>query len=346
MKSLIKKKVSIFYLPLTMIGTYLVSYFFIRATISTPSASGSINSTTKETASVSPSQCDYTIRRLDGFTFIRPLLFVEQNCESSRYLGLKADIENLINEFKANNEVTSASVYFRDLRRSEWVSYNDTEKYYPGSLMKLVLLIAYLREDEMMPGTLDKHMTLARPVSTDKHPVYLSKSIEIGKSYPVRELLRYMISYSDNNAAYLLAENVNQTIFTKTITDMGMDAPAMNALNYPVTAHQYSYFMRTVYNSSYLSINHSEFAAELLSTCDFTRGFTAGMPAETKMIHKFGESGDPSGQQLHESGIIYINDDAYLLTVMTKGKDMQQLPEVIRSIASLVYQHISAEPGT
>jgi len=341
MKFLFEKKISLFYLVVVVAVCCLLVYLTFKSSLFAkdnrqlhPAKSGS---NAPQPAVV----CDYNFVRLDGYEYIRPLLFVESDCESQRYAPLKADIDRKVQELKQTDQLLSVSVYFRDLKSSEWISYNDTEKYFPGSLMKLVLLIAYLKEDESQPGILQKQLTFNTKFNSDKHPVFLSKSIEFGKTYSVKELLRYMISYSDNSASYLLAINVDQQIFTKVITDLGMSAPSLDAMNYPITARAYSYFMRTVYNSTYLSMSHSEFAAELLSTCDFTQGFVQGLPQDVKIIHKFGEAGDMNVHQLHESGIIYLLNKPYLLTVMTKGKDVEKLPEVLSTISSTVYQDVS-----
>ena len=96
--------------------------------------------------------------------------------------------------------------------------------------------------------------------------------------------------------------------------------------------------MRALYNGSYLNKENSEIGAELLSQCDFKRGLIAGLPQGTKVAHKFGESGKINEQHLSESAIIYINNSAYVLTVMTSGKDYKKLPEIIKEISANVYQ--------
>ena len=82
----------------------------------------------------------------------------------------------------------------------------------------------------------------------------------------------------------------------------------------------------------------SEIATKLLSQCDFKEGMLAGLPINTKVAHKFGESGTPQEQQLSESAIIYLNDNPYAITIMTKGKDYKQLPQIIKEISNATYQ--------
>lgn len=58
------------------------------------------------------------------------------------------------------------------------------------------------------------------------------------------------------------------------------------------------------------------------------------------MAHKFGEALDPQGLQLHETGIVYLGNDPYLITVMTKGRDVHQLPQVLSTISRYVFDEM------
>ena len=51
---------------------------------------------------------------------------------------------------------------------------------------------------------------------------------------------------------------------------------------------------------------------------------------------------DSTGKQLHESGLIYLNNTTYLLTVMTKGQNSELLPSVISDISREVYEYLKA----
>ena len=112
-------------------------------------------------------------------------------------------------------------------------------------------------------------------------------------------------------------------------------------MDYPISAREYTLFMRCLYNATYLTIPNSEYATELLSTCDFTNGFSKGFPLKTKMAHKFGEARFGDEHELHESGIIYINNKAFVITIMTRGKNFDKLPEIIQQSSAIIYQYIS-----
>jgi beta-lactamase class A len=188
---------------------------------------------------------------------------------------------------------------------------------------------------------LDKKLIIDSKKDFIPNQTFNSKQIEFGKPYTIRELMKYMIAYSDNNATYLLNKNVDLKLFKKIFTDLNLAPIDLNNKNFKMNVKDYSMFIKIIYNSSLLSIDHSEFAAELLAQCDFKEGMVKGLPEGIKIAHKFGEMGDATSRQLHETGIIYIKNTPFLLTIMTKGYDVKKLPTVISEITKLTYQGLT-----
>lgn len=335
-KSFLFKKIPVYFLLITALGVSAVTYFIAGNT-------GAADDTEISQAVSTDPACSNKPVRMTGYNFVKPLLFTDNPCEANNYYSLKSSIELKFAQFKQQGVIETAALYFRDFQTTEWMSINPDEKFSPGSLLKVPELITFLKMEERKPGILKevcKVNTLPGAVP-DKNPVFLSKSIQAGKSYTTDELLRYMISYSDNNATILLNNRMDAGIFEKVFTDIGLAAPDIHAADYPVSVLDYSKFFRVLFNASYISAGHSEYAAEILSTCDFKQGFVGGLPAGTKIIHKFGESGSPDMHDLSESAIIYVNDKPYLLTVMVKGKDLLKLPVVLSECAKSVYADVS-----
>ena len=285
--------------------------------------------------------CDYSVKRIQGFKFVKPILWVDENCESDNLAGTKRKITEIIDKYKQMNGVTNTSVYLRT--GPQWTVVNENEKYQPGSLFKVPVLITILKMDEDNPGFLNKVITYDHPIQVDKKLSYPSKSIQVGNRYTVKELLAYMIKYSDNVATVLLEQNMKNEILQKLFSDIGLEVPNAYSSEYLFTAKDYSLFMRTIFNASYLSSENSEFAAELLSECNFKDGIEKGIPSNTKIAHKFGEAGSNDEKQLHESAVIYLGDKGYLLTVMTKGKDIKTLSSLIGEISRAVYNDVSSK---
>lgn len=336
MKSLFHKSIPLPYFLIT------ISIIGIFAIFITNQFDNYQNKKEKENLVGNSSSCSYSVKRLKGYEFVKPLLFVDNTCESEMLWPIKQRVTEIIDANKQTNDLVSASFYFKDFNSNDWTSLNGDEKYFPGSLLKVPELIAFLKMNELNPGLLNKEILFDHQVLTDKKPVFLSKSIVVGQRYTIRQLLDYMITYSDNNATILLNNAIDVKVFQKVFTDLGLEAPNWNAGNYPISAKDFSVFMRALYNGAYLNIKDSEFATELLSKCNFKEGVIKGLPKGSKVAHKFGESGDAVEKQLHESAIVYLNGKVYLLTIMTKGKDNKKLADIISQISNAVFQKVNS----
>ena len=333
MISLTSKKFSIFQIIVFSTIFSLVScgtmYFFLK------------KKNDEALISNSAKYCDYSVKRIKGFKFVKPILWVDENCESDNLMGTKQKITEVIERYKQMNGVTTASVYLR--ANSQWTVVNENEKYEPGSLFKVPVLITILKMEEENPGFLNKIIEYNSPIQVDKKLNYPSATIQLGKCYTIKELLTYMIKYSDNAATVLLEQNMKSETLQKLFSDVGVEVPNAYSSQYLFTAKDFSLFMRTIFNAGYLTIENSEFAAELLSKCNFKDGIQKGIPTNSKIAHKFGESGNNTEKQLHESAVVYLGDKGYLLTIMTKGKDIKTLSNLIGEISRVVYNDVSSK---
>lgn len=290
-----------------------------------------------ETAQVS-SNCNYNVKRIEGYDYIKPLLFVDEDCEADALVGIREKVNAIFEKYEASGDLNSASFYMKN--HEGWTLINGGEKYEPGSLFKVPLLIAALKMNEDRPGFLDRKVLFEHPFPIGRAANIKSKTLTVGKTYSIRELLEYMIQYSDNDATCLLEINMDMRILQKLFADIGLEVPNMSADKFYFTPRDYSSFMRIIYNAGYLTIKDSEYAAELLSKCDFKDGIVKGIPENIKVAHKFGETGNETEKQLHETGIVYMGNKPYLITIMTKGKDFGKLSQLLADVSAAVYQEM------
>jgi len=299
----------------------------------------------EEKISNTPTSCNYDIKRMGGFKFIKPLMFVDEDCESDLLMSTKQKLISIIEQYKSAGDAEMASVYLREYSHNEWISINEEEKYDPGSLFKVPVMIAILKMNEINPGFLNKRVTYNKAIDLAKNIAFPSKTIKLGQSYTIKELLEYMIKYSDNSATVLLESNLDNKVLQKMFKDMNLEVPNIYAAEFKFNVKQYSYFMRAIYNAGYLNMDDSEFAGQLLGQSDFKVGIVKGLPANTRIAHKFGESGNQTQKQLHESAIVYLNNNPYLLTIMTRGKDNSKLAQLLAELSQAVYSDMASNPS-
>lgn len=288
------------------------------------------------------SECTgYKLKRLNGYKYAMPLMFVDNTCQSERLSSLKNELSNLFNKYKESGVLSAASLYLKDYNSNGWIAINENETYSPGSLLKVPSLITLLKMSEKNPGFLNKKIVFNKHYDVQVNPQYLSKSIKFGETYTVKELISYMIKYSDNNATLLLNEVSDLKMFKQLFKDFGLKEIDWNGADYLMTVTDYSEFLRALFNASYLNIENSDFALELLSKSDFKEGFSKGIPSNVNMSEKFGESGNIDTKELHETAIIYLSNRPYIITIMTKGKDLDKLPLVLKEASFLAYNHFN-----
>lgn len=287
----------------------------------------------------------------NDYEFIKPLLTCEQS-ESDQnrgYRKLKEEINKVIKNSLDKKLAENISVYFDD-RTGHWLEINGDEKYYPASMLKVPVAIAFILQTESNPELLLKQQIFDKKNNYNEPETYISKNqMEDGKSYTNEELMERMLKYSDNNALELILKEVNQGVLNDVFIDLGIVPPNQEIAGKDfMTVYDYSYYYRVLHNSTYLNRNNSEKLLKLLTETDFNKGIVAGVPESIKVAHKFGEASiidqdvrKPIKNQLHDCGIVYYSQKNYLLCVVTKGAVFSELETVIKNISATVYKYMS-----
>ncbi len=293
---------------------------------------------------------------MDGkYAYIDPLLMVDVSMagQPSQFSALHTTFQSMLNKQQQNGTIDSASISFREFNTGQWVSINPNDTYSPASLLKIPLMIAIFRVAETNPAILDRRIRYDgsfnlndfEGVFTPSHP------LQKGATYTVLELIQHMLAYSDNNATYLLSQQIDSDTENEVYTDLGLSLPTdpTNPSVDFMTVKQYASFFRVLYSSTYLTRQYSEQALSLLAQSDFTYGIRAGVATSTPIANKFGErtqydsKGNIAEQELHDCGIVYTKDNPYLLCVMTKAKTFAGAAQFIRAVSKTAYDFVSAQ---
>src|SRR5262245_902758 len=92
------------------------------ATLLTMSSPAPVEVAQTNVLHTSPPTCEYRVRRVQGFRYVRPLLSVGPVCQSAEFSGIEHQIDSTVNVFRSRGELTSASVYLKDLTTGAWMS--------------------------------------------------------------------------------------------------------------------------------------------------------------------------------------------------------------------------------
>ncbi|HPY08991.1 MAG: serine hydrolase [Patescibacteria group bacterium] len=282
-----------------------------------------------------------------NYKYISPLLECTlSKVETPVISSLKNDLNQYIAKVKKENNVSDVAVYLHDLNSDNWLGINLSSKFSPASLLKVPILIAFLKVAETNPEILKQTVTINNPNIPVINPnITPFKSIQANETYTIEELINYTIHYSDNYAANTLVSLIDPQILTKVYTDIGLQTPGSEGEENFMTVADYSTFFEILYNASYLNKEMSEKALEILTKSTFNYGLVSGVPAEVEVAHKFGERIYENFKQLHDCGIVYKENNPYLLCIMTRGKmtdgdNFNDLAIVIKKISEKVYNSI------
>lgn len=297
--------------------------------------------TTNVTTSSKPSEVliceDFTMLREQHLSLVKPLLLLNNDCESKALIPVKEKVSLLIDSMKSADMLSQAGVYFRELHSLNWTGVNYDKEFFPGSLMKVPLMINVLKAAETNPKLLEQKIPFDKKINT-----IITETPEIplipGSSYSVKELIMSMITDSNNDATSMLFTINNKEKYDNLFSELGLNTQQPEDLFYSISPADYSRFFRVLYNATYLIHENSQFAMEILLKSRFKKGLTKYLPSYAKVAHKFGErytSNDLT--QFHEAGIIYSGDNPYLVVIMTEGKNHEQLIECVARISKLLF---------
>lgn len=261
---------------------------------------------------------------------------------------MESRIRGLINELKKTHQLQDMSLIFRDLNNGPAFSVNPQAKYSGASLLKVPIMIGYLRLADEGQDVLREKITYD-PAKHDPfvHVQSVQPPIPLvpGKEYSVDELMTRMITQSDNTATIMLGTAHPEADVIPTLQSMGVTLSFVGD-DAHISVRDYASIFRILFNSTYLSRKFSNASLRLLSQSIFRDGLVAGVPEGVIVAHKFGErSLDATTQQFHDCGIIYKPKQPYLLCVMSRGSDLKNLIKSVAEVSRAVYHELPEHPG-
>lgn len=165
------------------------------------------------------------IRNSFNYKYINPLLECESTTisQDKNLASLKKSIQFIINQEINNNQISFASIYYRDLNNGPWIGINEREYFSPASLIKVPVMMAYLKETENDPHILEKKITNIKTFDYSQQNVTPTQILELDKEYTIGDLINRMIIYSDNAAYELLLENIDNIKIFNVYKDLDVD---------------------------------------------------------------------------------------------------------------------------
>lgn len=279
--------------------------------------------------------------RLEGYRLTKPLLLTSELTETEDMQVLKSNLNQVINMEQGAGNVQSASVFLRKMNTANTISINASEAYNPGSMMKVVVMIAYLKAAEKDASLLSRKILFTGHNENLINEEGNVTQMIAGNYYSEKEIIDLMIINSDNDAMALLFNNIKPDNLNKIYTDLDITLVNPTTMGVTMTTADYAKFFRVLYNATYLNRENSQMALSVLCQSKYSKSFTRNLPKDMKVAHKYGTAATDN-KYLSETGIVYYSDTPYLLVVMTKGNDYNKQSDLISKISDMVFADFTA----
>lgn len=226
------------------------------------------------------------------------------------------------------------SIYFEYLPTGANIAVNKDVEFFPASLSKVPLSLAVAKKVETGKWKWENELVIMGQDRDDKFgDLYKSP---VGTKITIEELMKKMLTESDNTAYLVLLRNIEPEEFNDIKSHLGWEN--LFDENGKISAKKYSILLRALYASSYLKEDFSEKLLSMMTQSKFNDYIAAGIPPETIFSHKIGESSEEN--VIMDAGIVYLPQRPYLLTVMIHSADKEEVKKQMRNISKKVYEYI------
>lgn len=243
--------------------------------------------------------------------------------------ALLAAIEDAI-----DGEDEHIAVVAKRLSDGRAAAVNGDRVYYAASTYKLAVL--YEAERRRALGELGHEDVLTISDEDLAEDLGTSEALEIGEdgSITVGQLLRPMITLSDNASAVALLHHFGSWNIDDTLRGLGIETMSVNTTELPVTAADLALLMEAIYTGEGLHDEERDFMRGLLLDSTWRRGIPGALAKEVRDGLGVGnKTGTWEGAQ-HDVAFIEGRRGTYILAILSDGsaEGWEALQRVTRAV--------------
>lgn len=240
--------------------------------------------------------------------------------EPDNYITNLEDLRGYLRGLQAQYP-DSISIYYEQINTGSNISVNKNLRMFPASLSKLIqaILVTKKVEDGLLSWD-QKLPVLSEDLSSDSGNLY--QTVE-SSPISVEGLVEELLVNSDNTAQNIFKRYLTFEDYVVFQQATGLE-DLYNDQGF-ISAKEYTRVLRVLYTSNFLKSKNSQKILEYMARSTFNGYLSQGVPEGVKFAHKYGENKD--FYLFADSGIVYVPNKPYMLTVIIKGKDWS--PETI-----------------
>ncbi|KKS89719.1 MAG: Peptidoglycan-binding domain 1 protein [Parcubacteria group bacterium GW2011_GWF2_43_11] len=270
--------------------------------------------------------------------------FIPQEHYLTTLQPLRETLNGLADKYGRDN----VSIYVEYLNTGASIIIGPEAYIWSASLPKLPIAMAVMKKIEDGDWKLSNELVLM-PVDKDDDSGSVESSLweyPVGTRFTIETLLQELLVNSDNTAHKIFFRNLHADEVDRVVIDLGLYG-LFNEEG-KMSAKEYSRFFRSLYTANFLNRENSQKLLEWLDESTFDDYLAQSVPAETPFPHKYGEN---TIQRVYsDSGIVYIPNRPYLITVMLAGNfdasladDMERARMFMRRVSEEAYAYMSLQ---
>jgi beta-lactamase class A len=277
----------------------------------------------------------------------------------------QSGFEGLTETLEEINATAPASAALFDYQTGQSWSFHGGRWFHAASTIKIAILACTcttLQERGLSAG----HHLLVRNrfvSAADGSPYHVLASRDsdadvhaaIGRTMPIGELARYMITVSSNLATNVLLDFIGVEHARRILAEAGMsgidllrgveDDRAFDAgISNRVTADGLVGLLRAILDGRFGAGEHSEEMLDILAAQTFNSGIPAGLPpairAAARIAHKTGEISTVT----HDAGLVFLpGRPPYVLAILTNTLEPANRYDPIARISARVFECVARD---
>lgn len=264
------------------------------------------------------------------------LVFESIKSHHPRYKINWEPLKNQIEEILAGEE-SKYGIVIKDIETQTSLEINSDKQLHPASVYKVPLALIVLKDVENKKISLDDKLLI-----TSSEKVYsfdpLSK-IEGNYEKTIREILYYLIHYSDNTAMTTLEHRLGGVKDLQARMESELGIKGFTRLPGVTNAQITAEVFEGLYSQKYLSKELNDYLISLLKDIISNQNdrIPAGVPDGTEVAHKIGTL----NSTYHDAGIVYGEKRDYVIVVLNDDINPATGRDKIRRISEATYNHLN-----
>jgi len=269
-------------------------------------------------------------------------------------------LEHFVSQFK--DKSISVAVY--DLQTQKEILINADEIMHPASTMKVPVMMEVFRQEHVGLLSMNEHLKVVNSIKSIEDESEFALDIAddseptlfkcIAETASIGELTRLMIVRSSNLATNLLMDRMGTARVNAFIRELGIkDMTVIRGLedkkayqlniNNSASAQSSTHMLRLIAEGKVVSKEACDEMIKILLGQEFNESIPALLPAEVKVAHKTGWTGN----FFHDIGIVFPpGREPYVISIFTHGfpeNDENEAHACMAQISRMTYEEILNE---